>query len=207
MKASLIRGWVLSLLVVPFVVSVPRAEEQGSKPRFEVTEQVTDTLQILKVVKDTRIVTLRNSAGDTVEVLCGPEVRNFDQLRVKDKVVTKYSETMMIHVEEGGSPEVVKETTVGRAPVGSSPRGSVSQRKQFKASIVAIDLEKGTATLKGPDPEPFTITPQDKTNLSRVKVGDLVVVTHTVATAVWVDKPAAKKSATPAKKSAAPSKK
>jgi hypothetical protein len=211
MKASLIRGWMLSLLFAPLVVSGARSEDTPSKPRFEVTEQVTDTLKILKIVKDTRTVSLRRSSGDTVEVVAGPEVRNFDQLKVGDRVVTKLSETMMIHVEEGGSPEIVKETTVGHAPVGSAPRGTKSERNQFKASIVSIDLENGTATLKGPDPEPFTITPADRTNLTRVKVGDLVVVTHTVTTAIWVEKPGAKKAAAPAKsappKSAAPTKK
>ena len=214
MKATRIGASVLALVLAPLVVSGAHAQgksessHQGdSKPRFEVTEEATDTLKILKIDKGTRLVTLRNSPGDTVAVLAGKEVRNFDQLRVNDRVVTRISSTLMIHVQEGGEAEMVQETKVDRAEVGEKPRGSVTERKTYKAKIVSIDKAAGTATLKGPDAEPFTVTPKNPANLDRVNVGDVLVVQHTVSTAVWIAKPGAKpaaKKATPAAKKAAP---
>jgi hypothetical protein len=63
---------------------------------------------------------------------------------------------------------------------------------KYKASITAIDKEKGTVTLKGDDGRESTITPRNRANLDKVKVGDLVVFTYTEALAASVTKPAAK---------------
>jgi hypothetical protein len=79
------------------------------------------------------------------------------------------------------------------AKPGEMPAGSVTQRTQYKASITAIDMAAGTATLKGYEGAEFVVTPVHKENLGKVKVGELVVFTHTSAIAASVTKVAAKK--------------
>ena len=70
---------------------------------------------------------------------------------------------------------------------------SASAKIQYKASITAIDKEKGTVTLKGDDGREFDVMPRKKENLSKVQVGDLVVFTYSEAVAASVEKvPAAK---------------
>ena len=55
----------------------------------------------------------------------------------------------------------------------------MGQRVTFTATIGAIDLAKGTVTLKGPQGNSQTIKARNPANLKKVKVGDLVDITYT----------------------------
>jgi hypothetical protein len=195
---------LLGLLLLATLPALAGAQEKAAaadpSPRFEAVEQASDTMTIVKIDEANRYVTLKAASGDTATIKCGPEVRNFAQLRVKDLVVTKYSEKFTVHVDTTGVAEVTSETVTGRAPLGASPSASQTETTQAKATIDAIDKNAGTVTLRGLDNEPFTLHPLDPANLDRVQVGQVVVFTHTVAVAISVEKPVAKKAAPPKKK-------
>ena len=74
-----------------------------------------------------------------------------------------------------------------RAEPGQKPAGAVGQRVTFAATIEAIDLAKGTVTLKGPQGNSQTIKARNPANLKKVKVGDVVDITYTEAVAIKVD--------------------
>ena len=74
-----------------------------------------------------------------------------------------------------------------RAKPGEKPGGAVGQRVTFTATIEAIDLAKGTVTLKGPQGNSQTIKARNPANLKKVKVGDVVDITYTEAVAIEVE--------------------
>ena len=79
------------------------------------------------------------------------------------------------------------ETAAERAEPGQKPGGAVGKRVTFTATIEAIDLAKGTVTLKGPQGRSETIKARNPANLKKVKVGDLVDISYTEAVAIKVE--------------------
>lgn len=189
-----------TLLAALLALALPlaaRAQEGASaaKPAFSAMLKETKKFTIIQIDKASRIVTVKNASGDTMSVVCGPEVKNFAQLKVGDEVKTTYTETLTIHVEGSGEPEATSETMTARAKEGEKPGGSIIERTTAKATIKAIDKAKGTATLQTMSGEQFTVTADNKANLDKVQVGNAVVVTYTVAHAISVSKPTTKPAA------------
>lgn len=166
----------------------PEGKAAGS-PYIMASSRMTETLKIIGIDKDTRVVTLVSADADTMAIKCGPEVRNFAQLAVGDEVKTTYSESYSIHVEKEGEPEETSETATSRAALGATPGAAVYETKVVKAKIDAIDKTKGTVTLATESGEKFTVTPENKANLEKVEVGNLVVVTSQVGHVISVNKP------------------
>ena len=71
------------------------------------------------------------------------------------------------------------ENTLTTGNPGEKPGGTYEERTETKATITAIDKTRGTVTLTGQDGVTVNITPLIPENLDKVKVGDLVVFTHT----------------------------
>jgi hypothetical protein len=164
----------------------------ATSPAFSAMVKETKKFSIVKIDKASRVVTVKNASGDTMSVECGPEVKNFAQLKVGDEVQTTYKETLSIHVEGSGEAEATAETMTARAKPGEKPSASITERATAKATIKAIDKVKGTATLQAMNGEEFTVVADNKANLDKVQVGNVVVVTYTVAHAISVSKPTTK---------------
>jgi hypothetical protein len=183
---------LLALLLVPAVALADATESHGTMgglPYFKATDHATRKGVVLAVDAKSRDITLLSETfGDTVIVTCGPEIKNFSKIAVGDTVKMKYTETLMIHVEESGSPSMTTESATSEAQPGATPRAGVSEKTQFSGTITAIDKAKGTATLKGYRGNEFEVTPRMKENLDKVKVGQLVVFTYEQALAVSVEK-------------------
>ena len=148
-------------------------------PSFEASDTVTAQVHVLAVDKTSRLATLKGETGDTVTVQVGPQVKNFDRLAAGDVIDVVYTEQLTIRVEPPGAMTTSSGATLTTANPGEKPAGSYTETMETKATITAIDKANGTATLTGQGGTTFTVTPQIPENLDKVKVGDLVVFTHT----------------------------
>ena len=184
------------LLTFALPLCAQAQEGAATKPSFTAMAKETKKFTITKIDKASRVVTVKNAKGDTMSVQCGDEVKNFAQLKVNDVVTTTYTEALTIHIEGSGEAEATAETMTSQAKPGEMPSASVTERATVKASITAIDKTKGTVTLHTMSGETFPVTADDKSNLDRVKVGEVVVVTYTVAHAISVSTPKPAKSTT-----------
>ena len=195
------RSTLLAALLVLAVPLCARAQEgtSASKPTFSAMTKETKKFTITAIEKASRVVTLKKANGDTLSILCGPEVKNFAQLKVGDEVQSTYTETVSIHVEGAGEPEATSETMTSQAKPGEMPAASVMERMTAKATIKEIDKAKGTVTLQPLDGEAFSVTAENKANLDKVQVGNVVVVTYTVGHAISVSKAKPAKSASKTK--------
>lgn len=193
------RRLILSAMLLAVLTAGAYAGEEvksglkDGKPYFEAKSDITEEASVIGIDAGARKVKLASQDGDTMQVTCGPEVKNFAQIKVSDMVKVRYTEHLTIHVEAAGTAEMTTESSTGAAKLGAKPAASVTERTQYKATIQAIDKEHGTATLKGYDGEEFVITPLHPENLDKVAIGELVVFTYTEVMAVSVDKVAAKK--------------
>jgi hypothetical protein len=169
------------------------ATQAQDRPGGMEGELVVVTATVKAIDKKNRVVTLLSSDGKEAKVKCGPEVRNFAQIRVGDEVKTSLLETVELFVTGDSEPAAERVTEVGRAPLGSRPGFAVIDAIEVRAAVVAIDYKTREVTLKSPDGKVKKVTagPEVK-RLNEVKVGDSVVARLTRAISIEVSKPASK---------------
>ena len=189
----------LAAMAVAFAVAAPvYAQTAGgvvatAPGKAAMVETVKATATITALDKATRDVTLKGPQGNQMTVTAGPEVKNFDQLKVGDQVDLQYIEAMTLALKKGGGMVVSrteKADAVG-AKKGETPGGAVGRQVTIVADVVAVDAAKQTISLKGPK-ETVTMRIPDPEQFKRIAKGDQVEAKFTQAVAIAVA-PAAKK--------------
>jgi len=138
----------------------------------------------------TRKVTLVDAAGIKQTVKAGPEVINFDQIRVGDQLKITATEELVVAVT--GPGETLSDggaQLVALAPKGAKPGAIMAETRQITAKVTAIDAERHRATLQFDDGTTRTVPVRPDVDLSKRKVGDSVVIRITESLAVQVTKP------------------
>ena len=142
----------------------------------------------------TRMVTLKGPEGKEVTLHVDERAKNLAQVKVGDLVKVAYTEALAWKVVKSKKTEPsaeVEAAAVTAAP-GQMPAGGAARRVTITAKIEAIDLDKGTVTLSGPQGNTRTIKARHPQNLKKVKVGDLVDISYTEAVALKVEPAPAK---------------
>jgi translation initiation factor IF-1 len=142
---------------------------------------------------DKRMVTLKTDDGTETTLHVDERARNLKQVKVGDVVKVAYVQALAWQLNKSGAttPSVKAEGAAARTKEGEKPGGAAGRRITITAQIEAIDTDKGTVTLKGPEGNTKTVKAKNPANLKKVKVGDMVDITYTEAVALKVE-PAAK---------------
>jgi hypothetical protein len=156
------------------------------------SQAVTLTAVVEAINHETREVTLRGPEGNTVSFVASEEARNLGQVSVGDIVMAEYEQSMSIEVfaGDGTEPSAGGLTVEGRSEKGAMPGLAAIDALVVTATVEEINLEANTFKLKGPKGEIKEYTARDPENLKKAAVGDLVVITHTEAIAISVEKTA-----------------
>lgn len=171
-------------------VGVTSSVELG-KVTQQTGSQVTATVEA--VDKAARTVTLKGPEGNLLTVAVGEEVRNFEQIRVGDRVEVRYTMGIVLQLVKGGGAlrTRVENETVSRAPKGEKPAGTAVREVLVVADIVGLDPEKQTVTLRGPE-RTVELRVRDRAQFENLAVGDQVEATFTEAAAISVQIPSEK---------------
>jgi Cu/Ag efflux protein CusF len=157
------------------------AQQSPQDTATPASEVVTASRMVQKIDKASRMVTLKDSQGNTLDVKAGPDV-NLGKLKVGDSVHTVYYQELAVGISVGKAPHVTTTTT---------ERGGVTARQTtVTARILSVDTSKNTVTVRDPQGRMHTMKVQDpdlQARLGRVKAGDNVQVTYTQAVAVSVE--------------------
>ncbi len=190
---------VLSTLALPVSAQTSTVTAASAPGKGTVAETVTAQATITAIDKKTRDVTLKGSEGDELTVTAGPEVKNFDNMKVGDKVNVEYAQALTLELKKGGGLVVQRTEQSGgvRAQPGEKPGGAVGRQIKVVADVIDLDPAKQTIKLKGPK-RTVDLHIADPEQFKRVAKGDQVEATYTQAVAIAV---------TPAKMDAAPAKK
>lgn len=129
--APLTRLAACGALAAVLAVPLPAAARVGDAALVSVTGQIT------AVDPATRTVTVRGPQGNEVPLQAGPDVRNFDRIKVGDTMRVDYYESVSIATRAKGSgvPEVRSETVATRAKEGALPQGAVGRSTTITAEI------------------------------------------------------------------------
>jgi hypothetical protein len=189
MRARIARLTTVATLVFAAALTAFAAQHEGGAG-LVAGDAIELDATVKAVDKETRSVTLEAETGKTVTVKAGPEVKNFDQIAVGDKVEVDYVEALAIHVEKaGGSPMAEVGAAIEKALPGQKPSVAVAGTVEIRAKVTAIDKEKRTVTLQGPEnTRTIKVDPKVK-RFDELAVGDDVIVRYTEAIAIAVKKP------------------
>ena len=155
-----------------------------------VINSVTATATVDSINATNREVVLRREDGSLTSYICGPDVRNFDQIEVGDRVSVTLADELAVALVEGSLPPAsVQSTVVVRAPVGAKPGGKVMDTVGFTARVVTVDYRQRLVTLLMPDGRNKTVKVGPDVNLANVNPGDTVGVRLTRAMILTVGKP------------------
>ena len=172
--------------IVAALLSVPAAAWAAQKP-VSVADVATATFTIEAIDHTTRIVTLKDKDGISEDLLCGPEVRRFDALKVGDKVTFRYHESLVSAIRRPGSaPKAPAAGAITRSE-GTKPGGTIATQMSATVTIEAIDAKVPSVTVKAADGRRLSFKVEDRKNLEGYKAGDKVEVTYTQALAVSVE--------------------
>ncbi|HSE96249.1 MAG TPA: hypothetical protein VLD61_10170 [Methylomirabilota bacterium] len=180
-------GCVLGALAAATADAQTKAGSPMATSETQVT-RLTATVEAVDVQK--RMLTLKGSDGQPRTIHVDEQVKNLPQVKVGDRVILEYHESLAIELREPTEAERANPKTVeamaGTAPAGQKPAAGAGRRVRAVVTITAIDAGKQTVTIKGPEGNTLTVKARDPKNLAKVKVGDTLVVTYTEALAVAV---------------------
>ena len=156
---------------------------------------VKATATVEAVDPATRSVTLKGPKGELHTIVAGDEVKNFDQIKVGDKVTVKYLEALTIELKKDGKAVVGRTSTsdLQRAAPGEKPGGIAQHEVTVVADVVAVDMKKKTVSVKNEKGEIVDLHVQDPEQIKLVKKGDQIQATYTQAVAIAMQPAAPKK--------------
>jgi len=160
----------------------------ASEPGKALIQQTVDLqARVVGIDRADRIVTLKGPKGNTVDVVCGDDVRNFDQIKLGDTVTAKYVDSVYFQLAKtkAGVRMKTEAETGERAQIGQRPQGVALREIVVLADVVGVDPKKKTITLRGPT-KTVTLPVMNPDQFKVVKVGDQVEATYTQAFAVSV---------------------
>jgi hypothetical protein len=194
-KAILVSA-ILAAFAAPLAqAQAPGAQGQvvvGSTPgKAAAVATVEATGTVVAVDKATRTVTLKGPKR-TVDLVAGDEVKNFDQIKVGDRVTVTYVEAVTLELKKTKAPlSRTTETAAVRAAPGATPAGAVGRQVTALVDVIAVDPKKSTITIKGPRGNVMDLNVRNPEQFKVVQKGDQIEIVYTEALAIALT-PAAK---------------
>jgi hypothetical protein len=165
---------------------------QGAAPSVPPTVvkemETVMTATVVAIDLEKRIVALKGEDGEVRDIKVGEEAVNLPQVKIGDLVTVKFYESIAVEVIQPGTfAGTGEKSAIVKAKPGEMPGGMATRQVTVTATIMAIDKQKSTISLKGPEGKLTTVKVQDPANLEKVKVGDELMITYTEALAISVE--------------------
>lgn len=151
-----------------------------------VVQQLQASITALDLSK--RSFTLTDNQGNSRTLLAPPEMRNFEQLKVGDRVNAVVGLERMVYLREPGEP--ASDGAAGllaSTPSGDKPGLLVADTVEITATVKGMDTTRRTATLQLPDGSLRTVQVRPDIEMKSEYLGREVVVRTSSAIAVRVE--------------------
>jgi len=177
------------------MVAIPTSLLAGEK-ETTIGEAGVAVVTIVKIDKKTREITVRGEEGEKATFVAGPEVRNFDQLKRGDLILTEFYGAFAIALASKGSglKERVDEIAVAWAKKGKKPGVVIRQITTASGVVKSVDPKKRLVIVEGVQ-KTLTLKVADDVDISKIKAGKPVEAVFVMYYAIKVE-PAPKVSGT-----------
>lgn len=143
-----------------------------------------------------RLVSVKGSDGRMATLFMGPDVRNFENLKVGDEVTARYTEARSLAIakgEKGNEAEIgelrvkIEAEAARQASQGGKPGMSVMERTTAVANVFQIDRQRGIVTLRGTSGVPVPVKVADTRLLDQIGLNDQIVIGYRHAAAISIE--------------------
>ena len=189
---------LLSVVAACVLAATGAAQAQTTQPIVADAKgdvvKLSVTGEIVGVDKAARTVDIKGPKGRVATYAVDPRVKNFDQIKVSDRVRLDYEAAIALALVKGGNEirEKVESQSVASAPAGAKPGASATKSTTIVANVEQVDRKRSVATLKGPGGRVVDVLVKDPEVLKELKAGDQVVAIVTESMAINVQPAKAK---------------
>ncbi len=186
-RSILLAALIAAVPVLASAQQPPKAATVVERDKGAVADAVELQGTVTAIDKNTRAVTILGASGKVITVTAGPQVKNFNKIKVGDLVTLTYVSALALELKKGGGrlrERIESEQTTAAKP-GEKPSGSMSRTIKVIADVTAVDATAGTITLRGPQ-RSVDLVVKDKELLRDVRVGDQIFATYEELTVVSI---------------------
>jgi hypothetical protein len=165
--------------------SVTAASAQDGKAAA--TQIVTVSAMVESIDAANRTLVLRGPKGRTLPVNADDRVKNFEAIKVGDKVSAKIAQAVTVSLRKNG--DGIRESSVQQVASSASgglPVTAAGRMTTVVANIWAIDRKKNVVSLRGPKGNITDVNVNEPERLKGLSVNDQVEVQYVEAVALGV---------------------
>lgn len=193
MKSAALALMPLALLALSSCTPSIPGEQSTIVNKTSTSTTVVDTFKATATVTGidatTRKLKLTLSDGKRTTVKCGPEVRNFNQIHINDRVNVVVTEEIAAYLDKGEPVGTSGAAAVALAPRGTKPAVVMADTVRGTVKITSIDTTTRKVSFVNSEGKSKTLKVGEHIDLTKVKVGDSVTIRQTEAVAITVEKP------------------
>jgi hypothetical protein len=176
-KSTLLAG--MALLYVTGVA--------GAQTKVLEGDSVSVTVTVEGIEAGTRTLTVKDAEGFYETIQVPAEIKRFSELKVGDKITTRYYDNVVVRLKKPGEAALDVESEALTPGKGKRPAGTASSQRTITATITAIDLKNSSISVSGPNGWKYSRRVDDKKALAQLKVGDRLDLTWTEAVMLSVE--------------------
>ena len=188
-----LRRTLLILVALVLSAAALKAQEKENiwEPR-EKMEQVTVKGTVTEINPETREITLMGNDGGLMTVTAGEEVERFDEIAVDDIIEFDYYTYIKAEFREPTEEEKAEPVQMlmeaGKATKEMAPAGAVGAVVKAVVTIEALNRPLMLATVSGPNGNYVSILMEDAEFMTKLRIGQVVILTYAEAMAVSLEK-------------------
>jgi len=153
-----------------------------------------ETMQgtVIAINDETREIILTGPLGEMVSFTASDAVQRFDEIEVKDIIVFESWVYMLAEFRAPTEEEIAEPLVIiaegGRAPEGIDPAAVVGAVVRAVVTIEALNRQYMYSTVKGPMGNYTNIPMEDAEFMTKLHIGQVVILTYAEAVAVSLEK-------------------
>jgi Cu/Ag efflux protein CusF len=179
--------------LVTLVALTANLESKAAEPlNIENLQTMSATVEAIDL--DKRMVSLRGTEGRTATFEVAPDVRNLPQVKVGDKLVVHYYQSMAAEIKAKGTSKTLgtvdQAAGAAHAAPGAKPGAVVGSTVTTTVVIQSVDKTNHSVMFKGSDGLVRSVPvkrPEGQKFIATLKQGDEVEITYTEALAVNIE--------------------
>lgn len=181
-----------ALLAATYPVSTFAQVSGDAVPTREDSVLISMEAEVVAINHDTREVTLADGMGRQTTIVAGEQVKRLGEVSVGDLVEVDYYLSIAAEFRAPTEDEMAEPIQfvegAGRAESDEAPGGGALRMIKAVCVVEGLDRPSETVTLMGPLGGLNVVRVADVDNLTKMKIGDTIVVTFTEALAVSLEK-------------------
>lgn len=178
-----------SLALVFFTLNTFAQDEMEPREKWDL---VSMKGTVTTINAETREITLMGEKGELHTVTAGEEVKRFNEIGVNDIVTFDYYRYMKAEFRAPTAEEIEEPLVVvaeaGKATPESAPAGAIGAMVKAVVTIEVLNRPNMVATVKGPGGNYVSIEMEDKELITKLHIGQVVILTYGEAIAISLTK-------------------